>query len=242
MSGKSVPLKFPAAAPTLEYAGECDVQGTGADLEQIMRVLADASAILPRFGDNASDVRAWKLCCGLNFAAFNAETLELARRIRVYLEPTDNSPEWQKSAEVLTGKASEVLGEAVPADAVLQLMCDDGDARANLEGAYGKAAVDKLLKSLGGRRLLSLEEEKRVAALRQAAEILCETLVVRVRMVRWDKIPNGLSGGYLRELAWMFAEVPEKVRGLVAAAAVKNVVPVPIDSEAKSGTVESSKG
>lgn len=238
MSKPKRPLTVPAS--TLSAAGPAVVSGNGAELERVMRALNDAGAVVPRFGDNPADVRAFKLCCGVNYAEFDAAAKALAMRVRKVLEPTDNDPVWQALSERYAALGQELFGEAIPADVVLSLFYGDSSVRASLAGAYGEDCVAKL-EAANTESLFPLSPDERHAQMRRndalaaAGELLSEQLQVQVQMVAWDKAPGGLSGGYLRELAWMFATPPDRLQKLIdAAQAVAPVhlqpAPEPIDS------------
>lgn len=202
---------------TLVAAGTAVVSNTGDEIERVMRALDAAGSVVPRFGDNAADVKAWKLACGINYAAFDRAANELAMRVRDVMRETDNDPGWKEAAENLANAGRKALGEDVPVDALLALLFEDEESTRTLVGAYGQKAIDEL-KGCITFQGVSCVEHARWTSIQVAGSMLVQPVQVQVLMVSWNRVPGALSGGYMRELAWMFTHVPDCIKALVDAA------------------------
>lgn len=228
---KALSQNMPAAKlpQGLIDAGEMTYCFRGDELRRVGVTLEGAAGILARRGDRRKDVQAWKLACALNFQRVKQAAEAMGAEAHAILAAAE-TPDWQAVAAELQGLSEKILGEAVPPDAVLGAAFEAEDARAHIIGAYGdakaaelfSAARDYLANLAVPRDMVNERAETcfaRWKALEQAAAVVERAVMLTgLRAVQWEAAPLALHGGYLRDLAWMFVDVPEGVAGLVAAA------------------------
>ena len=212
---KPVITKLPAG---LIAAGETSLTFTGDTIRRLLAVLEGAGGVLARRGDSASDLRAFKLACGLNFLRMRDVAERLGAEARALVAAADTEA-WRPVALQLQQAGEKVLGEAIPPDVVLAVAFEKQDAYGYVEGAYGRGKADELGRAAG--EIVKAQPDvcmDRANAMRAAAAVVERPEPVRVQRVRWGALPNALHGGYLRDLAWMFTDVAENAAGMVEAA------------------------
>ena len=211
----------PATLPQgLRAAGVVNVKFPGHTLQHLAKVLVVASGVLQKRGERARDIRAWKLACGINYDRVSRLSDILASGIRELLRAGD-TPTWRAVGTLLEKAAADVLDAPIPADVVLMLAFDADDAQASLRAGYGEDAVEKL--RIKAKAIVAANTEAAVnrrALLREVTRLAGRDITVELQRVAWDAAPIGLHGGYLRDLAWMFAEVPPALQPLIAAASI----------------------
>jgi hypothetical protein len=212
-------------------AGLCSMEFRGDDLQNVCRVLEGAAGIMARRGDSGKDLKAWKLACALNFQRLKKVVEHLGAQARTILTAAE-TPAWHAVALELQAMSEKVLGEPIPADAVLALAVDEDDARQHVVGAYGEAKATELtaaVKDFISSHARSVNDTAnacldRHTALQKAAAVVEQTVqVVQLQRVCWQHVPRALHGGYLRDLAWMFAQVPENAKQMVDTAILQTV-------------------
>ena len=199
----------------IEIAGTRLVEFAGDGLARMADVLEAAAGVVPRPGDTPADIRTFKFVCGCNYRQIAEAAAELRRRVE---DAMGNQGCWSTAA----ARIEEIFRQACP-DA------DPGTALADLYAAGETGAVDALAggPSMGAafrqaaaaeraaHPMLDMAIRARQEAMARARRVMQEPVAVRVALVRWERAPCGLSGGYLRELAWMFDNLPEAARKLV---------------------------
>jgi hypothetical protein len=207
--------KLPAG---LCAAGERPLPFTGDTIRRLLAVLEGSAGVMARRGDNAGDLRAFKLACGLNFARLRAVAERLGAEARALVAAADTDA-WRPVALELQRAGEKVLGEAIPPDVVLAMAFDQADAYAHVHGAYGPEKAGELVRV--AREIVKSRPDAcldRANAMKAAAAVVERSETVMVHCIRWDRLPRALHGGYLRDLAWMFVDVPAEVRELTDAA------------------------
>lgn len=199
----------------IEIAGTRLVEFAGDGLARMADVLETAAGVMPRHGDTPGDIRTFKLVCGCNYQRIAEAAAELRRRVE---DAMGAQGYWDTAA----ARIEEIFRQACP-DA------DPGATLADLYAAGETGEVDTLSggPSMGAAFRQAAAEERaahpmldmviraRQEAMARARRVMQEPVAVRVALVRWERAPCGLSGGYLRELAWMFDNLPEAARKLV---------------------------
>ena len=207
--------------PGLTAAGTVKLAYQGYALQGLAKVLEAGAGVGQKRGERAADIRAWKLACGINFDRVAAAADGLSATIRNNLHNAE-TPAWQVLGGLLEKAAADVLDAPIPADVVLMLAFHAGDARASLSEGYGKekaGALREAAKKIVGENTEAAFDRRK--ALHAATELAGVEVMIELQRVAWDRAPIGLHGGYLRELAWMFAEIPPQIRPLVDAAAFR---------------------
>jgi hypothetical protein len=197
----------------------------GDQLARLCQTLEGAAGILPRKGDKRGEVRAWKLACATNHTKIHNMVAHLEARVHEILQPAEG---WLAVATHLEALAEQSLGEAIPADAAVSLVCASGDDAIpqHVLNAYGAEAARRFYTALEAwveaAGAATLEAcQVRDNALRNAATMVEATCTVPgLVLVKWATIPGALHGGYLRDLAWMFEDVAPEMAGLLAEDAV----------------------
>lgn len=224
----------------IEIAGVRKAVFAGSDLARLADVLETAGGVVPRHGDRPGDIRLFKLVCGCNYRRIAEAAAELRRRVE---DAMGNQGYWSTAA----ARIEEIFRQACP-DA------DPGAALADLYAAGETGAVDALAggDSMGAafRRaaaaeraahpMLDMAIRARQEAMSRARRAMQEPVTARVALVRWERAPCGLSGGYLRELAWMFDNLPEAARKLVDTRDGSAPLPEGIDA-AEAGIIQEGR-
>jgi len=208
----------PALSASLQAAGKQCIRFRGDSLHRMCQVLEGAAAVLPRHGDRAADVRAFKLACAINYSAVYRAVQDVQKQIRAIMaDPAD----WHKGvAAWLQEKSVEILEEPIPPDIVLMAYFEDEDALNAIVVPYGKEAADKLMSVVKQRFCTPIDQPfcdtclDRKNAMKRAGECASRVVPIDVQMILWDKVPGALSGGYLRDLSWMFVELPPEIESL----------------------------
>ncbi len=203
----------------LKVAGKCVVQFVGADLPRVESVLTTAAGVVPRRGDVRADIKAWKFVCGWNAGQVMRAAKALRERVEDILH-YESGAHW-KAYKARIEAALADCGMELPAGVPLVdlAVCGEwGEVAAMLDRETSTkmaARFDQLLQEV------ALSENAcatRRQAIEHASEAMQKPVDVTVAQVAWDKVPGALSGGYMRELIWMFAGVPPDVAQLQSGA------------------------
>lgn len=199
-----------AGTLTLRVVGKRVVQFAGSNLPRVESVLTTAAGVVPRRGDVRADIRAWKFVCGWNARQMMLAAGLLRKRVDKILR--DGCPTWQEDQEKIAAALLEVCPDASVPDGLPLADLAACDEWSEIAVAAGRDVAEKMEE-----RFAMLQREdmglaqacvERRAALEDAAAEMNKPVDVTVALVSWSKAPGALSGGYLRELAWMFDALP----------------------------------
>jgi len=217
----------------LELAGKARISIRGADgVEKICRCLQVASAVLLRRGDRTADIRAFKVACSMNYRALMVEAEKLGLKARTMLSEHAKQTDWQEASRLLAEEIQKAKLVLSPDGAMalidpesrqqtLMLLGDDEDAKRDAEAVIAKVEMMRSVLEVFERGVRS-----RLEAMREAARMLDGEIEVDVWRISWHRAPNGLSGGYLRALAWMWETCPDTPEAIVVAQADEGIVKV----------------
>jgi len=220
----------------LQVAGKRTVQFAGAELPRIEDILTTAAGVIPRRGDVRADIKAWKFVCAWNARQVADAAVELRRRVETAMAACGG--DWDGARERIEAALAEDCPEAVEkcgdmplADLAVGLEWPLVAREAGGEQAAAlQARFERLLREDAELRVECLARSDAMAAAERA---MAEPVDVVVAEVAWAKVPGGLSGGYLRELVWMFKAVPPMLLELIGTD--KPAGPEGVDSAGDAG-------
>lgn len=201
----------------IEIAGTRLVEFAGDGLARMADVLETAAGVVPRHGDTPADIRTFKLLCGCNYRQIAEAAAELRRRVE---DAMGNQGYWSTAAARIEEVFTESCPDADPAETLADLYAagESGAVDALCGGpSMGAAFRQAAAAERAAHPMLDMAIRARQEAMARARRVMQEPVAVRVALVRWDRAPCGLSGGYLRELAWMFEGLPTALRDLADA-------------------------
>lgn len=193
----------------LQVAGKRMVSFAGADLMRMADVLTTAAAVLVRQGDFRSDIKAWKFVCAWNHRQVDRAAVELGKRMKPAME---SSAEWLSVADALMTTLDEIDPNGGHSVGIPDLVA--AEEWGTVGKMIGEHTADELRRRVDATNV-ARELSERKAQIEAVEAMLLEPVAVEVALVAWNRVPGGLSGGYLRELGWMFTELPAGLQALV---------------------------
>lgn len=201
----------------IEIAGARLATFAGDGLARMADVLEAAAGVVPRRGDTPADIRTFKLVCGWNYRQIAEAAAGLRRRVE---DAMGDQCYWVTAAARLAEVFAQACPDADPAETLADLYAagETGAVDALSGGpSMGAAFRQAAAAERAAHPMLDMAIRARQEAMARARRVMQEPVAVRVALVRWNRAPCGLSGGYLRELAWMFEGLPTALRDLADA-------------------------
>jgi hypothetical protein len=216
------------------------------DLNGLAVVLERAASVTRNEGEDFQHIESWKYACARNYKIVTGAIRRADERIEAEIAK-GVSAGWPSAAAAMVEVATE-SGLAVPAEdgdggrtdlanalaAVLayepSVAIDEGFFDAEEEEAERLAKFrEAIMAREDGSRIVAAATA-RIKGFERADAILHETVVLPVYRLPFDRIPERVSGGFVRDLLWMMKDVPEGFGGELADEAVGYVRPEDSDA------------